>query len=119
MQEFGGLCGVTEMAGKTSKFEQGLGSSILTPEMAGELLMIGAERVRQLIRAGWIKRTSLGLRLLDVVQGYIQFRNDAERRASKSAAASRVTDMRAREIEIRVARREGELIEIEDVFETL
>jgi hypothetical protein len=107
------------MAGKASKFEAGLGASILSAEMAGELLMIGGERVRQLHKAGWIKKGSMGFRLIDVVHGYIQYRNDAERRSTKSAAANRVTDMRAREIELRVARREAELLERDDALEVV
>jgi len=50
-----------------------------------------------------------------VVQGYIRFRNDADRRAQKSAA-DRVRDARAREIELRNAVREGRLIAIDEAI---
>ncbi|WP_375791190.1 hypothetical protein ACE102_07515 [Bradyrhizobium sp. vgs-9] len=93
---------------------------LLTSSLAGRLLMISAERVRQLSKEGWIeKQTKDQFYLVDVVQGYIRFRNDADRRAQKSAADSRVRDARAREIELRNAVREGRLIEIDEAIGTV
>ncbi|KYK44678.1 hypothetical protein A1D31_36495 [Bradyrhizobium liaoningense] len=79
--------------------------------------MVSAERVRQLSKEGWIEKQGKDqFYLVDVVQGYIRYRNDADRRAQKSAADSRVRDARAREIELRNAVREGRLIEIEEAM---
>ncbi|MBR0920611.1 hypothetical protein ACVIWV_006179 [Bradyrhizobium diazoefficiens] len=90
---------------------------LLTSNLAGRLLMVSAERVRQLAREGWIEKQGKDqFYLVDVVQGYIRFRNDADRRAQKSAADSRVRDARAREIELRNAVREGRLIEIDEAM---
>jgi len=90
---------------------------LLTSNLAGRLLMVSAERVRQLAREGWIEKQGKDqFYLVDVVQGYIRFRNDADRRAQKSAADSRVRDASAREIELRNAVREGRLIEIDEAM---
>ncbi len=90
---------------------------LLTSNLAGRLLMVSAERVRQLAKEGWIEKQGKDqFYLVDVVQGYIRFRNDSDRRAQKSAADSRVRDARAREIELRNALREGRLIETEEAL---
>lgn len=52
--------------------------------------------------------------LVDGLVAMIAHLRDAERRASKSAAASRVQTARAREIELRIAREEGDLIDFDD-----
>ncbi|WP_245471133.1 hypothetical protein [Bradyrhizobium genosp. SA-3] len=79
--------------------------------------MVSPERIRQLSKEGWIEKQGRDQFLLvDVVQGYIRFRNDSDRRAQKSAADSRVRDARAREIELRNAVREGRLIEIDEAM---
>ncbi|KRQ99268.1 hypothetical protein CP49_11770 [Bradyrhizobium valentinum] len=79
--------------------------------------MISAERVRQLAKEGWIEKAGKDqFYLVDVVQGYIRFRNDSERRATKSASASRVSDARAREVELRIAERERRLVELSEMI---
>jgi hypothetical protein len=79
--------------------------------------MVSPERIRQLSKDGWIEKQGRDqFFLVDVVQGYIRFRNDSDRRAQKSAADSRVRDARAREIELRNAVREGRLIEIDEAI---
>ena len=84
-------------------------------ETAARLLMISAERVRQLIKDGYIPRPVPGrTTLVGAVQGYIRFRDDADRRATKSASANRVTDARASEIELRLAERRREVIPREE-----
>ncbi|XIA64511.1 hypothetical protein ACFIOY_37680 [Bradyrhizobium sp. TZ2] len=79
--------------------------------------MVSAERVRQLAKEGWIEKAGKDqFYLVDVVQGYIRFRNDSERRATKSATASRVSDARAREVELRIAERERRLVELSEMI---
>ena len=98
----------------------GAGSGLLTADMAGRLLMISGERVRQLSKEGWIAKAGHNkFHLVDVVQGYLRFRNDADRRSTKTAADSRVRDARAREIELKNAQREGRLIEVDDAIEVV
>jgi uncharacterized coiled-coil protein SlyX len=93
---------------------------LLTSDLAARLIMKSPERIRQLSRDGWIPRQGTAKEpryaLVDVVQGYIRFRDDAERRATKGAAATRVSDARAREIELRNAQREGRLIELDEAI---
>jgi hypothetical protein len=84
----------------------------ITTEQAARLLMISGERVRQLSKQVWITKVERDRYLLvDVVQGYIRFRNDEDRRAFKSGAEARVRDARAEEISLRVGQRGGQLIE--------
>lgn len=93
---------------------------LINTEKAARLIMKSPERVRQLEKEGWITRTGSGsdrqYRLLDVVQGYIRFRDDEDRRTNKTAAQSRITDARSREVELKNAQREGRLIELEEAL---
>ncbi|HEV8503706.1 MAG TPA: hypothetical protein VGR63_19195 [Casimicrobiaceae bacterium] len=97
--------------------------SLMTAEMAARLLMKSAERIRQLSREGWIPKHGTGANtryaLVDVVQGYIRFRDDVEKRQTKTAAATRISDARAREIELRTAIREGRLIDLDEALEAV
>jgi hypothetical protein len=84
---------------------------------ASRLLMCTEQWFLKLVRDGWIKRASRGrYRLVEVVQGHIRYQQDENRRASKSASASRVQDARAQQIEMQTARELGKLVEIEDVL---
>jgi hypothetical protein len=95
----------------------------MTADMAGRLIMKSGERVRQLAKEGWIPKhgTGQGARyaLVDVVQGYIRFRDDVDRRGQKTAAATRISDARAREIELRTAIREGRLIDLDEALDAV
>lgn len=89
---------------------------IIGTQTAAALLMVTPEWIRRLTVQGWIAKVAKDqYRVQDVVQGYIRFLKDAERRSSKSASHSRVQDARAREIELRVAREESRIVDIEDV----
>lgn len=89
--------------------------SLLTTAQAAILLEIGPERVRQLVKSGHIeKRGKDQVPLVSAVRGYISFLKDEARRSSKSASASRVQDARARQIELKNAKEEAKLIEIEE-----
>lgn len=84
-------------------------------EQAARLLMITAERIRQLAKEGYIPKPIRGLvPLVGTVQGYIRFLKDEERRASKSASAARLHDARTRETELRIAERDHRLIDLEE-----
>lgn len=90
-------------------------SDLITFEVAGRLLMIGPERVRQLVKAGYITRPKNGYTtIVSAVQGYIRFLKDEDRKDTKKGAASRATDARTREIELRIAERQRDLIPQED-----
>jgi hypothetical protein len=55
----------------------------------------------------------------DVAQGYIAFLTDEQRRASKTATLSAVQAARAREIEMRIAREEHKLIDLDEALSVL
>jgi phage terminase Nu1 subunit (DNA packaging protein) len=96
---------------------------LVNTDQAARLIMKGPERIRQLAKEGWItqqgNKNDRRYRLLDVVQGYIRFRDDEDRRANKTAAHTRITDARSREVELKNAQREGRLIELDDVIEMI
>lgn len=80
------------------------------------LLMLSTERIRQLVNAGYIPKIGKGkYAVIDAVQGYIRFLRDEEKQASKSAADSGLKAARQREVELRIAREEGRLVDMEDV----
>ena len=69
-------------------------------------------RIRQLVAEGVLRRRSDGTFDVDSSRvAYIRWLRSDERRASKSASASRVQDARARQIELENARRDGQLCE--------
>ena len=80
------------------------------------LLMLSNERIRQLVNAGYIPRIGKGkYDVIDAVQGYTHFLKDEEKQASKSAADSGLKAARQREVELRTAREEGRLVDMDDV----
>jgi len=88
-------------------------------EQAATLLGITGKWVRELARRGYIDGLGGGtVPLVGAIQGYIRWLKDEERRASKSAGQSAVSEARAREITLRNAREEGRLIDIEDAEAT-
>lgn len=91
-------------------------SGLIAIGQAARLLMISDERVRQLQKQGYIPRAPKRgvVPLVGAVQGYLRYLKDEERQSTKSAAASRVTDARTREIELRIAERQRDLLPQED-----
>jgi hypothetical protein len=104
---------MTEDSGRNS-------ANMIATSAAARLLMVTAERIRQLQKDGYIPKGPRGrVSLVGAVQGYIRFRDDADRRANKSAADSRVRDARAQEIELRNKLRLRELCPVEEAHEVL
>lgn len=95
----------------------------VSTEQAAQLLMLTPARLGQLAKDGWFAKESRGTyRLVDVVQGYIRFLRDEDRRSTKSAADVGLKAARQREVEIRTAEREGRLIDRQtaiDVVDTI
>jgi hypothetical protein len=78
------------------------------------------QRVSQLEADGVIKKSAGGKFDQNVCRiAYLRWLRDTDRRATKSAAASRVSDARTREIELRIAQREKKLIETSEAFSIL
>lgn len=90
---------------------------LITLEVAARLLMISAERVRQLSKSGYIDRPKPGrTTIVSAVQGYIRFLKDEERKNTKSDASNRVAEARAAEIELRTAERRRDMIPQEEAI---
>lgn len=87
----------------------------ITAEQASALLMISQQRIRQLVRDRYIPRTGRdAYPLVGVVQGYLRFLRDDDRRSSRSASATSLNDARRQEIERRIAEREAALVDIDE-----
>lgn len=83
----------------------------ITIEVAGRLLMVTAERVRQLIKSGHIEKTRHGYTTIpSAVQGYIKFLKESASDRTTNAALTRAQEARAREVELRIKREERDLI---------
>lgn len=88
---------------------------LITLEVASRLLMITAERIRQLSKAGYIAIPKRGhTTIVSAVQGYIRFLKDEDRKNTKSSAAQEAVKARADEINLRIAEKRRDLIPIED-----
>lgn len=79
---------------------------------AAQLLMLDIRRVQQLAADGYIERAMHGrYRTVSVVQGYIRFLKQGAANTQANVAENRVRSARAREIELRNARADHQLIE--------
>ena len=92
----------------------------ITVAVAAKLLKITPRRVQQLVSEQWIEKGAKrgSYPLVSVVQGYIAFLKDENTRSTKAAAASRVTEARTREIELRIAEKDKSLIPLGDAQDT-
>lgn len=89
----------------------------ITTTQAARLLMLSDERVRQLTKSGYVPTLAQGrYNLVAVVQGYIKYLKDDERRSSRSVADNRVRDARAAEIERRMAREDRDIIMLDEAM---
>ena len=81
-----------------------------------QLLVLSLERLRQLAKEGHIPRAVKGnYPLVATVQGYVRFLKAEERRTTLVEGDRDLKKARQREIEIRIAREEGHLVDFEDV----
>ncbi len=72
--------------------------------------------VLSLQKAGLLRKVGRGqYRPEDVARAALSFRENEDRRSSQTEEQKRVYAARAREIELRIAREEGRLIDLEDV----
>ena len=86
-------------------------SNTISADVAAALIRVTPRRLRQLTTEGWIKREGHGqYTIRGVVQGFLAFRDDQIERAERRNMDCRIRDARAREIELRTARAEGELV---------
>lgn len=91
-------------------------ASGISVHQAAALLNHSVRWVQFLVSLGFITRAKHGqYSLVEVVRGALAYYENQLEKSTKSAAASRATDARTREIELRMAMRQRELIPIEDV----
>lgn len=92
-------------------------SDLIPVEVAAQLLELTPERIRQLKVAGYIEYPVRGkTTIVSAVRGYVRYLKEKANETTKTAAASRVTDARAAEIELRMAERKRELIPQDDAL---
>lgn len=95
-------------------------AGMITIVQAARLLMISDERVRQLVKAGYIPKAARNTYpLVGVVQGYIRSLKDEQKGATKIVAENKVRDARAEVLQMQIAERKRELVPIEDAAATL
>lgn len=91
--------------------------ALITIEDAGRMLDLSAERVRVLIKSGFIDRPHPGrVTLSSVARGYARYWQEKASSETKTSADSRVRDARAREIEMRNDERMRKLIPLDDAL---
>lgn len=86
-------------------------------DVAARLLMVTGDRVRQLIKSGYIERTGHGkTTLVSAVQGYIKSLKDSHARDMRrnSQADARIREARAKTAELAAAAATREVIPQED-----
>lgn len=92
--------------------------NVVGAETAAKLILVTPRHLARLVADGWIERAAPGrYHLIKVVHGYIKYLKDEGRRTSKSASESRLKDMRAQEVEMRVAQKRGELVSLDAATE--
>jgi hypothetical protein len=97
-----------------------LAGLVISTNQAGVLLKLTQPRLSQLEQAGWIARVGPGRwRLIDLIQGYVGSLKDETKRSSQTATLSAVQAARAREIEMRIAREEHKLIDLDEALSVL
>ena len=78
-----------------------LPAGVITTAQAAKLLMVSEAWLGRLAKEGYIQKLDRGRwNLVSVVQGHIRFLKDEERRSTKSAAHTRIQDIRAERREL-------------------
>lgn len=87
----------------------------ITLQQAATLLNRSVSWVQKLVTDGYIVRAGTNqYSVVAIVRGLIAYYDDLLEKTNKAAAASRATDARTREIELRIAERRRDLIPQED-----
>lgn len=87
----------------------------ISTSQAAKLLMVSEMWIGKLHKMEYIPKAGRGKwNLVAVVQGYIRFLKDEDRRSSKSAAQSRITDIKAARLEMQMQADRRELVPLDD-----
>ena len=86
---------------------------VITTTQAAELLMVSEAWIGKLHKMEYVPKVERGRwNLVAVVQGYIRFLKDEDRRRSKSASHSRMTDIKAERLEMQMRAERRELVQL-------
>lgn len=100
--------------------EQKKKSSTLTVNQVASLTGRSTQWVQKLAKAGFISKESHGqYTLVSLIRGIIAYYEDLQSKNNKAAAATRATEARTREIELRIQQRTRELILQDDAMAVL
>jgi hypothetical protein len=104
--------------------QQPLASILLNTADAAKLIGKSTIWLAKLVTDGFVKPgdkhgRETFYKPADVAQGYARYLTDEQRRSSKSATLSAVQAARAREIEMRIAREDHRLIDLDEVLAVL
>ena len=95
-------------------------ANTLDLQTAASLLQLSERRIQQLAKEGWFATTERGrYPLVPLVRGYIRFLKEENARQAKSAAEGRLKDVKAREVEMRIARADREVIDLAEAMEAV
>lgn len=93
---------------------------LIGAEQAARIIRVTPRRLQQLVADGYIKKTGRGqYSPIQVVHGYLDFKEEQIRQASRSADESELRRARIRQIEIQTAQLEGDLILAADAMAIL
>jgi DNA-directed RNA polymerase sigma subunit (sigma70/sigma32) len=92
----------------------------ITLEQVAMLLQLSKERVRQLVASGHIPKVGRNTySLVGAVRGYLRLKDEELLRVREAASNNGLRSARQREIELRIAIKERELIEIEEAYQII
>lgn len=87
----------------------------ITTTQAAKLLGVSEAWIGKLHKMEYVPKAGRGKwNLVAVVQGYIRFLKDEDRRSSKSASASRMQDVKTARLEMQMQQERRELVPLED-----
>lgn len=90
---------------------------VVTTAQAAKLLMVSEAWIGKLHKMEYVPKVGRGQwNLVAVVQGYIRFLKDEDRRSSKSAAAARGRDVKTELLEMQMREKRRELVPRDDVL---
>lgn len=93
---------------------------MITLAQAGKILSISDQWLRELGKRGYIPVPVNGMVSMDkAIQGYLKWLKSSNSQTGKNDATSKLQNLRAQEIELRIAQRLSELVSIEDFSKSI
>ena len=98
---------------------QSLDKIVISATDAAKLIGKSRAWLAKLVADGFVKRYGGLYKPADVAQGCIRFMTDERRRQSRTATLAAVQAARAREIELRIARADHEIVDLDEAIGVL